>query len=354
MRHRANLGFLVAFLSIGLVRCAEVENTNGHGGPSLSAPGGAGGVSGAGTEQEGGAISAFGGHSPGGTPTSGGAPLGGASFGGNGGTMPGASGAPPSGGIGQGGSDTGASGGTPAGSSGMGPGVEFGGSSSGGGAAPTQGGASGEGGTTGGASGGGGFGGAAFGGESSTTGGDGSGAGAPTPSCSDAIRNGDETDVDCGGDQCPPCSAGDACVVNADCDSNACEAGACLPAHCTDGARNGDESDTDCGGSCRPCALGNTCNTVSDCGEGTCAAGTCRSTSEHCAWGWRDHACGATCLSRTQSDERRCADVLDCYVENDCGPATCGSMDATCGANTLKLNLAPYQYANQVYECLCP
>src|SRR5690606_6953063 len=100
MRHRANLGFLVAFLSIGLVRCAEVENTNGHGGPSLSAPGGAGGVSGAGTEQEGGAISAFGGHSPGGTPTSGGAPLGGASFGGNGGTMPGASGAPPSGGIG--------------------------------------------------------------------------------------------------------------------------------------------------------------------------------------------------------------------------------------------------------------
>ncbi len=217
---------------------------------------------------------------------------------------------------------------------------------------PTPGGASGGGLASGGASSGGTpSGGASSGGMTGASGA--SGGSAPYPaSCTDGVVSPGETDIDCGGDACPPCSVGEGCVLDTDCDSELCDAGQCLPAHCADGIPNGDESDTDCGGSCAPCALGNGCNTAADCGEGTCSSGTC-SEPNHCAYGWRDDTCGSACLSRTQSDERRCQDVLDCYVENDCGPATCGAMDAACGANTLKLNTAPYEYANQVYSCLC-
>ena len=50
----------------------------------------------------------------------------------------------------------------------------------------------------------------------------------PTPvSCVDDVRNGDETDIDCGG-QCPPCeNIGDACAVDSDCVSETCVASAC-------------------------------------------------------------------------------------------------------------------------------
>jgi hypothetical protein len=41
----------------------------------------------------------------------------------------------------------------------------------------------------------------------------------PPATCGDAILNGNETDVDCGGEGlCPRCVEGKACVVHADCD----------------------------------------------------------------------------------------------------------------------------------------
>ncbi len=45
--------------------------------------------------------------------------------------------------------------------------------------------------------------------------------------CSDGSRNGDETDVDCGG-SCTPCTEGSSCLTAADCESLACDDGACL------------------------------------------------------------------------------------------------------------------------------
>lgn len=42
------------------------------------------------------------------------------------------------------------------------------------------------------------------------------------PSCIDGIKNGQETDVDCGGPTCPKCAAGEQCQTNADCVSNKC------------------------------------------------------------------------------------------------------------------------------------
>jgi hypothetical protein len=51
----------------------------------------------------------------------------------------------------------------------------------------------------------------------------------PPPSCVDGIKNGNETDVDCGGAICGPCPTGKRCNVGADCTSGACNAtGICL------------------------------------------------------------------------------------------------------------------------------
>jgi hypothetical protein len=47
------------------------------------------------------------------------------------------------------------------------------------------------------------------------------------PSCSDELKNQDETWVDCGGTHCSPCATGQFCLVNADCQSNNCLAGVC-------------------------------------------------------------------------------------------------------------------------------
>ncbi|CAM9866972.1 unnamed protein product, partial [Ectocarpus fasciculatus] len=40
--------------------------------------------------------------------------------------------------------------------------------------------------------------------------------------CSDGEKNGDETDVDCGGSSCSPCPSGSACLVDTDCAYNNC------------------------------------------------------------------------------------------------------------------------------------
>ena len=48
----------------------------------------------------------------------------------------------------------------------------------------------------------------------------------PLESCTDGIRNQDETDVDCGG-SCPGCGLGDSCDVDSDCISYNCESGTC-------------------------------------------------------------------------------------------------------------------------------
>jgi hypothetical protein len=74
------------------------------------------------------------------------------------------------------------------------------------------------------------------------------------PTCSDGVRNGSETDTDCGGPaSCPRCPTAQGCKVGSDCESGVCWAGACEPPKCTDGIKNGDEEDWDCGGSCPSC-----------------------------------------------------------------------------------------------------
>jgi len=47
--------------------------------------------------------------------------------------------------------------------------------------------------------------------------------------CADMIQNGVETDVDCGGGQCPKCTNGKTCVKNSDCQSDNCTQNKCRP-----------------------------------------------------------------------------------------------------------------------------
>ena len=179
------------------------------------------------------------------------------------------------------------------------------------------------------------------------------GGSAPAGTCIDDQLNGTETDVDCGGGTCAPCLGGDTCKTDTDCTGTQCIHLTCAPNHCGDRTTSGDESDSDCGGSCDPCALGKTCVEPSDCQNNSCSAGTCGAPSTHCAAGWADDPCGASCLERTQADQRACELVLDCFVENDCGPSTCTGATQACGANALQQGGAPYPYATTVYNCLC-
>jgi hypothetical protein len=58
------------------------------------------------------------------------------------------------------------------------------------------------------------------------------------PSCSNGARDGDESDVDCGGALCPPCANGSACTAPTDCVSLVCAEGTCEnDAGCSDGTR---------------------------------------------------------------------------------------------------------------------
>jgi hypothetical protein len=91
------------------------------------------------------------------------------------------------------------------------------------------------------------------------------------PTCTDAVRNEDETDVDCGGLRCPACVDGKRCLSGADCIDKVCKNNACAMSTCTDLVQNGAETDTDCGGgACPGCGVGKKCSAGADCASGLC------------------------------------------------------------------------------------
>ena len=51
--------------------------------------------------------------------------------------------------------------------------------------------------------------------------------GAAARACDDGRANGDETDVDCGGLNCDPCTSGSGCLQPRDCTTSICTDGIC-------------------------------------------------------------------------------------------------------------------------------
>lgn len=104
-------------------------------------------------------------------------------------------------------------------------------------------------------------------------------------SCLDGIKNGSETDVDCGGSACAPCAEGKSCAAGLDCASASCDRSGvdathlCLAPTCWDGSTNGAETGPDYGGpDCPPIQSGWSgfwCRVHSDCASGVCQGAEC-------------------------------------------------------------------------------
>ena len=159
--------------------------------------------------------------------------------------------------------------------------------------------------------------------------------------CFDGVRNGSETDVDCGGSCEPKCAATRVCAVNTDCQSGACGGtNRCAADQCSDGRLNGSESAIDCGGTCvTKCAVGQPCASGVDCVHpqmlvgvpGFCHAvtNTCAATS--CTDGLLDGDetgvdCGGSCAAK-------CALGLGCLAGADCASTFCNATTRVCVAS---------------------
>ena len=98
-------------------------------------------------------------------------------------------------------------------------------------------------------------------------------------SCGDTVKNGTETDIDCGG-SCDlfglTCVDGKACGNGGDCASTYCNSAHVCASTCANGTTDALETDVDCGGGeCSPCAIGQSCSQDSDCDGNTCDFGHC-------------------------------------------------------------------------------
>lgn len=150
--------------------------------------------------------------------------------------------------------------------------------------------------------------------------------------CTDGMKNGSETDIDCGGPDCGPCSPGNACGVPTDCDSNLCTGSSCAAPSCSDNTKNGSETDSDCGGlECAPCSDGKSCNDATDCNSKVCTGNQCTMS---CTDGVQNGAesdidCGGNCPG--------CVPGKTCSNNSDCATNVCAGnqcVAAGCTDNT--------------------
>ena len=151
--------------------------------------------------------------------------------------------------------------------------------------------------------------------------GDGQGLRCQPPNGTDLTRNGDESDIDCGGAIASKCGNGLKCAQRTDCASGVCTAGTCQ-APAIDGTKNGTETDVDCGGPSAPaCIDGKMCGAGDDCTSKVCTTGTCRAPTptDNVQNGTEtDVDCGGGGAAP------KCNAAKSCKVATDCGSDGCG------------------------------
>jgi len=150
------------------------------------------------------------------------------------------------------------------------------------------------------------------------------------PSPTDGVKNGTETDLDCGGGNgAPACADGKACITGPrDCASKVCTGNVCQVPTNTDGARNGTETDIDCGGGngAPLCLDGRLCvQGPRDCTSMVCA-GTCQvpTNSDHVKNGTEtDVDCGGGNGAPLCADGQACVDAARDCVSPNCAGGVC-------------------------------
>ena len=101
-----------------------------------------------------------------------------------------------------------------------------------------------------------------------------------TDTCTNSVKDGDESDIDCGG-SCSKCGLGKVCTQHADCLSDACDGISSLTCEAPDTCGNGkietgegcDDGETVAGDGCNASCLledGSMCTTGAQCESGTC------------------------------------------------------------------------------------
>jgi len=159
--------------------------------------------------------------------------------------------------------------------------------------------------------------------------------------CADGIEDGDESDVDCGGATCPPCGTGQRCATSADCASDVCivttTPHVCAAPTCTDGVKNGNETGVDCGGPlCAACPNGQGCATSSDCESSFCTSSqvcSARPDGVPCAGG-NDCESGNCVDDGTGSQiccQAACASAYACAISGTTCNTSCAA-DTACAS----------------------
>ncbi len=150
--------------------------------------------------------------------------------------------------------------------------------------------------------------------------GDGQGLRCQIASPTDLTKNGDESDIDCGGALAPKCGNALKCTGKTDCASGVCTGNICQ-APAIDGTKNGTETDIDCGGPTAPaCIDGKTCGVGDDCTSKVCTGGTCRAPSptDNVKNGVEtDIDCGG-------AGNPKCTTAKSCIAATDCTSDGCG------------------------------
>lgn len=143
----------------------------------------------------------------------------------------------------------------------------------------------------------------------------------------DEVRNDDETDVDCGGTRAPTCVESKVCKVSTDCFSGICLAATkkCAAVHPNDGIKNGTETDIDCGGpEAPPCAANLACLQASDCDSRFCTANKCEARQTGRKDGDEtDVDCGGKVAPKCTAD-------FACLADADCSSGACSTTSKKC------------------------
>jgi plastocyanin len=152
------------------------------------------------------------------------------------------------------------------------------------------------------------------------------------PGCFNTVVDGLETDIDCGGTECAQCSPGKDCDAGSDCLSSVCTGQTCQAPTCVDGAKNGAETDLDCGADCAGCDPGQACLSGADCLSAICDIDVCVSatctdgiqnggeTATDCGGPCAGCILGSPCVTAADCASGLC-DASVCALLNGCAPA---------------------------------